>query len=220
VATGGIRRFFSPEEGRTISSNHDVSRCGFLKVGAAAAGLIGLGGPAVYGASQTVKKGGVLRYPHNTDFLNFHPTQLPAGNFAMLYSLYDNLIGFDEKYKATPLLAESWEFADGGRRLTMKLRKGVIFHTGRDFTANDVVFTPQRFQDKEVGADLRAMSLYIKGAKGARQAHRQLLHGEAQRGHPRLPRLHVHHRQGGDQRRQDQGGGHRAVQARSMDARR
>ncbi|HWU37434.1 MAG TPA: ABC transporter substrate-binding protein [Candidatus Acidoferrum sp.] len=145
--------------------SQNISRRDFLKASAASVGLVGLGVSAAHGASQTVRTGGVLRYAHNTDILNFDPTQLPAGNFAMLYTLYDTLIRFDEKYKATPQLAESWEFGDGGKRLTMRLRKGVTFHTGREFSADDVVFTLQRFQDKEVAANLRPMSLYIKDAK-------------------------------------------------------
>jgi len=147
-----------------MSSSQSLSRREFLKASAAAAGLAGLGAPGASSA-QTIKKGGILRYAHATDVFNFDPTQLPAGNFAMLYTLYDTLIRFDEKYKATPQLAESWEFAEGGKRLTMKLRKGVTFHTGRDFTASDVVFTLQRFQDKEVAANFRTMALYIKEAK-------------------------------------------------------
>jgi len=147
-----------------MRDHQDFSRREFLKASAAAAGLAGLGSPAASSA-QAVKKGGILRYAHTTDVLNFDPTQLPLGNWPMLCTLFDTLIRFDEKYKATPQLAESWEFADGGKRLTMKLRKGVTFHTGRDFTASDVVFTLQRFQDKEVGANLRTMALYIKDAK-------------------------------------------------------
>ncbi len=152
-----------------MSHGRDLSRRGFLTAGAAAVGLAGLGFPGPL-AAQTVKRGGVLRYAHNTDILSFDPTQLPAGNWPMLYTLYDTLIRFDEKYRAAPQLAESWEFAEQGRRLTMKLRKGVSFHTGRDFTADDVVFTLQRFQDKEVGANFRAMALYVKEAR-AEDAH-------------------------------------------------
>ena len=147
-----------------MSDSRDLPRRGFLAASAAAVGLAGLGFPGSV-AAQTVKRGGVLRYAHNTDVLSFDPTQLPAGNYAMLFTLYDTLIRFDEKYRATPQLAESWEFADQGKRLVVKLRKGVTFHTGREFSASDVVFTLQRFQDKEVGANFRAMALYVKEAK-------------------------------------------------------
>ena len=147
-----------------MRSNHTLSRREFLKASAAAVGLVGLGASGV-SAAEVVKKGGILRYAHGADVFNFDPTQLPAGNCAMLYTLYDTLIRFDEKYKATPQLAESWELVDGGKRLRMKLRKGVTFHSGREFTAGDVVFSLQRFQDKDVGAQMRIISLYIKEAK-------------------------------------------------------
>ncbi len=147
-----------------MSRSHEMSRRSFLTAGAAAIGLAGLGLPELSHA-QPVKKGGTLRYAHGADVLNFDPTQLPAGNYAMFWTLYDTLIRFDATYKATPQLAESWEFEDGGKHLRMRLRKGVTFHSGREFGAADVVFTLQRLQDKEVGAQFRSMALYIKEAK-------------------------------------------------------
>lgn len=194
-----------------------LSRRGFLKAGAAAVGLVGLGVSAASSAAQTIKTGGILRYAHNTDVLNFDPTQLPAGNFAMLYTLYDTLIRFDEKYKPTPQLAESWEFGDGGKRLTMKLRKSVTFHTGREFTANDVVFTLQRFQDKEVGANLRTMSLYIKEAR-ADDKHTVSFTMEKPNAAilDFLDSMFIMDKEAIQDVKQR--GGHRAVQARSMDA--
>ena len=116
-------------------------------------------------ATATPKKGGVLRLAHTADVNGFDPTALPTTNWPMYFALYDTLMRFDDKYKATPQLAESWEFADGGKRLTMKLRKGVTFHSGRDFTADDVVYTLGRFQDKDLAANMRTLALYIKQAK-------------------------------------------------------
>ena len=147
-----------------MSCNQELTRREFLKASTAAVGLVGLGVPAVSGA-QAVKKGGILRYAHAGDIYNFDGTQFPPTSYAMLFTLYDTLIRLDERFKATPQLAESWEFADGGKRLTMKLRKGVTFHTGREFTAEDVVFSVQRVQDKAVGANLRDWALYIKEMK-------------------------------------------------------
>lgn len=40
-----------------------------------------------------------------------------------------------------PLLAESWEVSEDGLTWTFHLRKGVKFHNGEDFTAEDMVFT-------------------------------------------------------------------------------
>ncbi len=46
-------------------------------------------------------------------------------------------------------LAETWEVSPDGLEWTFKLRKGVTFHNGDPFTADDVVFTYNRSKDPE-----------------------------------------------------------------------
>ncbi|WP_456342904.1 ABC transporter substrate-binding protein [Thermovibrio sp.] len=56
--------------------------------------------------------------------------------------LFEGLTEIDVKtLKPAPALAESWEFKDGGLRWIFHLRKGVNWFDGREFTADDVVFT-------------------------------------------------------------------------------
>ncbi|MBK6980583.1 MAG: ABC transporter substrate-binding protein [Betaproteobacteria bacterium] len=57
--------------------------------------------------------------------------------------LYDKLAVLDEKLRVTPSLAQSWKLVDD---LTweFRLRKGVTFHDGSPFTADDVLFTIDR----------------------------------------------------------------------------
>ncbi|HQZ45649.1 MAG TPA: ABC transporter substrate-binding protein [Usitatibacteraceae bacterium] len=57
--------------------------------------------------------------------------------------LYDKLSVLDEKLRVTPSLAQSWKLVDD---LTweFRLRKGVVFHDGSPFTADDVMFTIER----------------------------------------------------------------------------
>ncbi len=57
--------------------------------------------------------------------------------------LYDKLVVLDQKLRLKPALAESWKLVDD---LTweFRLRKGVVFHDGSPFTADDVLFTIER----------------------------------------------------------------------------
>jgi peptide/nickel transport system substrate-binding protein len=57
--------------------------------------------------------------------------------------VFDTLVAKDAAGRLKPALAESWRVVDD---LTweFKLRKGVKFHDGSDFTAQDVVFTLER----------------------------------------------------------------------------
>ncbi len=57
--------------------------------------------------------------------------------------IYEKLAALDEKLVPRPQLAASWKNLDN---LTweIKLRKGVVFHNGAPFTADDVIFTWER----------------------------------------------------------------------------
>ena len=54
---------------------------------------------------------------------------------------HNGLLNYDRDLKPIPELAESWEISPDGRAITFKLRRGVKFHDGRDFTSADVKFT-------------------------------------------------------------------------------
>ena len=81
------------------------------------------------------------------------PDQGFEGFRFMGYMLYDTLVGWDLS-KAdvsaglTPGLAESWSTdPKNPERWVFKLRKGVKFHDGSDFTADDVVWNFQKVRD-------------------------------------------------------------------------
>jgi peptide/nickel transport system substrate-binding protein len=50
------------------------------------------------------------------------------------------------------MLAESWELSSDAKRLKLNLRKGVQFHTGREFTSEDVKFNVMWVRDPKVAA--------------------------------------------------------------------
>jgi peptide/nickel transport system substrate-binding protein len=48
------------------------------------------------------------------------------------------------------VLAESWEQSSDGKQVTLNLRKGVLFHDGREFTSDDVKYSLLRLRDPKV----------------------------------------------------------------------
>ena len=59
--------------------------------------------------------------------------------------VFEALFTFDGDFNPIPLLAEGHALADGGRRYTITLRKGVRFHNGKELTAADVVASLNRW---------------------------------------------------------------------------
>lgn len=100
----------------------------------------------------------------------------PKGLFSPLLSntTYDNninnlvyspLILLDENNEYQPGLAEKYEFSDDKLTLTFNLRKGVKWHDGEEFTADDVAFTFTSIADpKYTGSRFNEISK-IAGAK-------------------------------------------------------
>ena len=59
------------------------------------------------------------------------------------YNIFDGLVNFDKELNPIPVLAESWKVVDP-TTWEFKLRKGVKFHNGNAFTADDVVWSFNR----------------------------------------------------------------------------
>lgn len=69
-----------------------------------------------------------------------------------LGNVYEGLTRRGPDLKIEPALAESWEIIEP-TRWRFNLRKGVKFHNGNDFTADDVIFSAERV--KSEGSDLK-----------------------------------------------------------------
>lgn len=78
-------------------------------------------------------------------------------------NVFDYLVDRDYDGKYVPGLAESWK-ADG-TTVTFRLRKGVKFHNGDDFTAEDVKFSIEHFKDPELKSGNASLMKAVKEAK-------------------------------------------------------
>ena len=68
-------------------------------------------------------------------------------DIARVCNLFEPLLIWNNDYELEPALAESIEASSDARTWTIKMRPGVTFHNGKDVTAEDALFSIQRFAD-------------------------------------------------------------------------
>ena len=89
-----------------------------------------------------------VRIANQGDALSMDPHSLnETTQLSVVGNVYEPLVGRDENLKLVPRLASSWKQISPNV-WRFELRKGVKFHDGKPFTADDVVFTFGRMTDK------------------------------------------------------------------------
>src|SRR5476651_2185349 len=89
-----------------------------------------------------------LRYANQGDLKSLDPYTLKeTTTIAHHAHVYEGLVTRDKELKIAPALAESWETPES-TRWRFHLRKGVKFHNGDPFTADDVLFSADRIRSK------------------------------------------------------------------------
>lgn len=92
-------------------------------------------------AAGTPKRGGSLVFALRADAVSLAPFGILLGQAHDAKEVgYDSLLEYDKDLNIHPALAESWENVDPTTWL-FHLRKGVKFHDGKDFKAEDVVYS-------------------------------------------------------------------------------
>ncbi|WP_167759462.1 ABC transporter substrate-binding protein [Mycobacterium sp. PS03-16] len=71
-------------------------------------------------------------------------------SFEVLENVFDTLVEPDAKLEMRPALAERWETSPDQLVWTFHLRRGVTFHDGTPFTADDVVYSYRRIIDEQL----------------------------------------------------------------------
>src|SRR5436190_22478513 len=95
-------------------------------------------------ASLTSASAATFRFAFQGDLKSLDPYSLnETFTHGVLGNVYEGLTKRDKDLKIVPGLAERWEVVEP-TRWRFYLRKGVKFHNGEDFTADDVVFSAER----------------------------------------------------------------------------
>ncbi len=110
--------------------------------------------------AATPKKGGSVRAAmpiHGPDD-TLDPAQFTSGlDYTRGRVTYNSLTQLDDTLTPQPELAESFEPNSDATEWTFKIRKGVKWHDGSPFTANDVVYTMRRHQGEDSASVFKSM---------------------------------------------------------------
>ena len=109
---------------------------------------------AVAGVAHAV----TLRWAAQNDVLTLDPhSQNHATTISILQHAYEPLVRYDKNFQVEPCLATGWQQI-GPTQWRFNLRKGVKFHDGSPFTADDVLFSFDRIRQPNGN-----MQIYVSG---------------------------------------------------------
>ena len=119
------------------------------------------------GDSTTPAKGGSMIIAYKDDLATLDPAiGYDWTNWPAIKMVFDGLLDYDSGTTLQPRLAEALpDLSADGLTYTFKLRKGVKFQNGREFTADDVVYSITRVLDPKTASPGSWVFLGIKGAQ-------------------------------------------------------
>jgi peptide/nickel transport system substrate-binding protein len=147
------------------------------------AGAIGcmLAGTSLVAGAVTLKIG------NQGDALSMDPHSLNESlQISVNENVYEPLVTRDRNYKLAPALATSWK-QTSPTVWRFELRKGVQFHDGTPFTADDVIFSYERA--KSDGSDMKS---YVGQVKEVKKVNDWAVDIVTTAPFPILPELFVH----------------------------
>ena len=130
--------------------------------------------PSRPAATRNAMAGGTLTIGADADPIGLDPTTVTAfSSFDFIGLIYTGLLRWNADMKIEPDLALSYERPDA-TTYVFKLRQGVKFHNGQDFTAEDVKYTFDRILDPATASRLRAQYSGIKAVTVIDPLHREV----------------------------------------------
>jgi len=125
--------------------------CGKTSAGAAEGSISAVSTAQPTAGTQTsapVKD--VLNVAITTDPEGLDPQKTAAtSTYFVTMNIYEPLVFVDADWNITPRLAESWEVSEDHTSVTFHLKQGVLFHNGREMTAEDVAYSILRLKEDD-----------------------------------------------------------------------
>ncbi|MEK7848234.1 MAG: ABC transporter substrate-binding protein, partial [Chloroflexota bacterium] len=114
--------------------------------------------PAATPVAEKPQPGGILRFWNRTSPPGFDTQRFTSHGPIFSTSVFNNLVRYDPTKRELspqniiPDLAERWEVSQDGKTLTFYLTRGVKWHDGKPFTADDVVYSVEKMVDPKRSA--------------------------------------------------------------------
>ncbi len=122
--------------------------------------------PKIYAQNGPVADGDMLIESSIGDAKTLNPVLVDESSGGDIVGLvFSGLLRYNEKMELEPSLAEKWTISKNGKVITYYLRKGVKFHDGVEFRADDVLFTYKVYTDPTVQTPYGADYQYIKNVE-------------------------------------------------------
>ncbi len=122
--------------------------------------------------------GGTYYRPLGNNPATFDPSRISdIYSRTISQQIYDGLVDFDSTLTIKPALAQSWRASRDWLEWTFTLRRGVKFHHGREFAAEDVVYSLTRILDPRTKSGAADLFQGIKGANEFREGRAKNIEG-------------------------------------------
>jgi peptide/nickel transport system substrate-binding protein len=114
----------------------------------------GLVGQAAAAGKRHPQRGGSLNFGSNGDASGLDAHTHNQNHISVPTTvMYTGLTDIDQRGNIVPGIAESWEPSKDLSAWTFRLRKGVLFHNGRDVDAEAVKLNLERIKNPAIGGD-------------------------------------------------------------------
>lgn len=88
---------------------------------------------------------------------------------AVTQQIFEGLVQYSDNLMVVPCIAEYWESSRDNLHWTFYIKRGVLFHNGREVTADDFVYAFTRILDSKTGSGAASLLSKIEGASAFRE---------------------------------------------------